>query len=316
MEYAKFIISLGVMILGANIVISGAVELAKRFRVSPLLIGLIVIGFGTSFPELTTSFLSMYDGQTDLAVGNVVGSNIANILLVLGVAAVLRPISIQQTSFKRDALFLGISAIVLLVSLAQPQIDWQLGSLMCMTLFFYVYHAYKTDKKSLQNKVMAVQYVALSKRFYISTPMACLVMGCGLVLTLVGAKVLLQSVLNIFTHWGFSEVVIGLTIVALGTSLPELVTSIIASLRKESDVALGNVMGSNIYNALFILGITSIFKPVSVPGSDWFAVDVCVMLLATALLLGLGLWKKKLTRRMGVGFLVTYLVYLIYLGVR
>lgn len=316
MEYLKFVLSLGMMILGANVLVSGAVVLAKRFRVSPLLIGLLLIGFGTSFPELTTSFLSMIHGQTDLAVGNVVGSNIANILLVLGVAAVLRPIPIQSASFKRDAVFLAISAFVLLISLWQKRIGWELGILMCMTLFFYVYHAYQTDKKSLKDKVVAVQYVALSKRFYISTPLALVVMACGLILTLVGADYLLESVLNIFGRWGVSEVIIGLTIVALGTSLPELVTSIIASIRKESDVALGNVVGSNIYNALFILGITALFRPVSVPGSDWFRIDLLVMILATALLLGLGLVRKKITRHMGIACLVAYLVYLIYLGVR
>lgn len=316
MEYLKFIVSLAMMILGANILVSGAVELAKRFRVSPLLIGLIVIGFGTSFPELTTSFLSMAGGQTDLAVGNVVGSNIANILLVLGVAAVIQPIEIQEISFKRDALFLGISSFVLLIALLQPQIGCESGILMCMTLFFYVYHAYTTDKNSLKNKVQVVQYVALSKRFYMSTPMACFIMVCGLVLTLVGAKYLLESVLNIFTQWGFSEVVIGLTIVAFGTSLPELVTSIVASLRKKSDVALGNVMGSNIYNALFILGISSLLMPIVVPGSDSFGADVLVMILSTALLLFIGWKQKQVTRWMGCVFLALYAAYIIYLGVR
>lgn len=314
MEYLEFIISLALMILGANVLVSGSVVIARHFHVSPLLIGLLVIGFGTSLPEFSTSFLSMLRGQSDLAVGNVVGSNIANSLLVLGIAAVLRPIPIHYDSFERDASFLVLTNFILLICLWQRHISWELGLLMCMTLVFYINQAYRTDREHVKKNVIPVPYVALSKRISISTTLAVVATISGLILTLLGAHYLLESVLIIFGHWGFSEVMIGLSVVAFGTSLPELTTAIVASLKKQSSVALGNVVGSNIYNALFILGVTALFRPVLVPNS--VREDVVVMVVATSLLLLCGYVRKRISRGMGVLFLMLYFGYILYLGLQ
>lgn len=312
MVYLELIFGFLFLIVGGYVLVSSSVMVAQRIHVSSLLIGLLVVGFGTSLPELSTSLLSVAREAEGLAVGNVVGSNIANILLVLGVAAIINPIELHQKAFGRDAIFLLVSTIILLISLLKGYIGWELGCLMCMTLAFYIGHTYQTDKFHMGDQNPEVKYVALSRRFHFSTGVAILLMICGLVLTLAGANFLVNSVIVIAGHLGVSEAIIGLTVVAFGTSLPELATCIIASVKKESDVALGNVMGSNIYNTLFILGFTSLFLPVS--ASPSMKMDVLIMTGVTMLLLGIGWWYGRIGKKIGIMFLVSYLVYIIYLG--
>ena len=314
MSYILLVFGLLLLIGGGNILVDGSVNVAKRFKVSSLLIGLLFIGFGTSLPELSTSLISVARKVDGIAIGTVLGSNIANILLVLGVAAILRPIKIHPNSFGRDAIFLGVSTIVLLVSVLKGSIGWELGALMCMTLAFYVYHAYKTDKNHMKGRVVEPQRIVLSRRFHMSTPLAVVLTVCGLVLMLFGAHLVVNSVVVLAGHWGISETVIGLTVVAFGTSLPELVTSIIASVKNHSEVAVGNVVGSNIYNALFILGFTSLFLPVIVPPS--VKVDMLVMAATTMLLLAIGWGYGKISRRMGWCFISMYCMYIVYLGMQ
>ena len=313
MVYLQFLLGLTFLILGGNVLVSSAVLVAKRFHVSPLLIGLLLIGFGTSLPEFTTSLLSVAHGAEGLAVGNVLGSNIANILLVLGASVMINPVTIHAKSFSRDALFLGLSTIVLLVALLWGHISSAMGALMCAVLVFYVVYAYRTDKDHMKTQKEEIHHIKMSRRFHIPTPLAIVLTFSGLILTLVGANFLVKSVVIIASHWGISETVIGLTIVAFGTSLPELVTGIIASVKKEGGVVLGNVLGSNIYNALFILGATALFLPVSVPIS--VKTDVLVMTAATALLLLIGWRRGKMDRWMGALFVALYFAYIIYTGV-
>ncbi len=310
--YIKLIFGLFLLILGGNVLVDSSVTVARKLKVSPLLIGLLLIGFGTSMPELVTSLLAVARKADGIAIGNVVGSSIANILLVLGVAAVLRPIKIHTLSFGRDAIFLGISTIILLISLLRGHIGWELGGLMCMTLAFYVYHAYQTDKKNMKNHILDPQPIALSKRFHISTPLSIILTISSLIILLVGAHLVVENVILVAGHWGVSETAIGLTVVAFGTSLPELVTSIIASIKKQSDVAVGNVVGSNIYNALFILGFTALFLPVIVPPS--IKTDMLIMTTATMLLLAIGWGIGKIGRKVGWCFIAMYFAYIVYLG--
>ena len=238
MVYVQFVFALFLLILGGNVLVSSSVLVAKRFHVSSLLIGLLLIGFGTSLPEFTTSLLSVVRHAGGLAVGNVVGSNIANILLVLGISAIIHPVIIHEKSFSRDALFLGISTAVLLIALLKGQIGLIMGVLMCAVLAFYICYAYRTDKAHMKNQKTEVRHVEMSRRFHISTPLAVVLTICGLILTLLGADFLVKSVVVIAGHWGVSETIIGLTIVAFGTSLPELVTGIIASMKKEGGVVM------------------------------------------------------------------------------
>ena len=311
MAYINLFVSLALLIIGGNVLVSGSVILAKRLKVSPLLIGLLLIGFGTSIPELMTSLFAVAHHSGSIAIGNIVGSNIANILLVLGICATIRPINIHDHAFGRDAIFLGLSAMVLLISLLKGVIGFEMGALMCMTLAFYVYHAYQTDKDH-QKKLPPPEPTALSKRIYIPTYLSILLVISGLILTLCGANFLVRSTLNLSAQLGISEAVIGLTVIALGTSLPELTAGIVASLKNHSDVALGNIIGANIYNSLFILGFTALFMPVLAPPTMKF--DVLIMTFATLALLALGWFRGQITRSMGITFIIGYLCYIGYLG--
>lgn len=302
-----FLIVLGFVLLiaGGNLLVDGSVAVARKLNVSPLLIGLVLVGFGTSTPELLTSLVAAYRGVPGIAVGNVIGSNIANILLVLGVAAFLRPVAVQKKSFARDGLFLILSTGVLVMALLWGVIGALSGMIMCATLVFYVVFSYRTEKK---NRVKACdKNIKTSKSLLLSFAKAVI----GILLTLYGARLLVENASLLAKAWGVSEKIIGLTVVAVGTSLPELVTSVVASLKNQSALAFGNVVGSNIYNALFILGVTALFLPVFVPPN--VLVDILVMALATGLMLVFGR-SGCLSRKVGTLFLALYVAYIFYLA--
>ena len=308
MIYILILLGFAMLIFGGNVLVDGAVAVAKRLQVSPLLIGLTLVGFGTSTPELMTSLFASAMNAEGIAVGNVVGSNIANVLLVLGVAASMYPISIGKASFKRDSLFLSLATGVLVFALLCGRIGFLMGVLMCATLGYYVYYSYRTEEKADHNSTKPYSirdhYKEIIK--YTAKTIA------GIAITVVGARILVINSVILAERWGVSETIIGLTIVALGTSLPELATSIIASLKKHSDLAWGNVIGSNIYNALFILGVTALFVPVQVPKNIW--PDVLIMVMITALLLYLG-HKGKLSQKVGWLFCALYALYVGYLAI-
>lgn len=311
MIYILILFGFLMLIYGGNVLVDGAVAVAKRMKVSQLLIGLTLVGFGTSTPELMTSFFAAIMNAEGIAVGNVVGSNIANILLVLGVAAAMHAIPVNKASFKRDSLFLALSTGVLVLALLWGRIGFILGALMCATLGYYVYYSYQTEKKHASAAEIEPAKVSHKKNQHeLGISIAKTIIG--IILTIAGARVLVTNSVVLAERWGVSETIIGLTIVALGTSLPELATSIIASLKKQSALALGNVIGSNIYNALFILGVTALFVPVKVPRNVMS--DMTIMIAVTALLIYLG-HKGKLTKSVGILFCVLYLAYVGYLAI-
>ena len=301
MIYFLLILGLLLLFIGGNWLVSGSVAVAHRLKVSPLLIGLTLVGFGTSTPELVTSLIATYKGANGISVGNVVGSNISNILLVLGLAALLNPVYVKGKSFKRDASFLLLSTLILVGASMFGTIGRLLGVIMIGTLIFYVIYSYKTEKEKPSKKEKLVPLPTSLIRTII-----------GILLTLLGAKLLVDNSVELARSWGISESVIGLTIVAVGTSLPELATSIFSSIKKQNDVALGNVMGSNIYNALFILGMTAIFMPVQIPEQMGF--DLVIMTITTFLMVGIALKFKKYTRITGACFLILYALYIAHLG--
>ncbi len=313
MLYILILLGFLLLIYGGNILVDGAVDVAKRMKVSPLLIGLTLVGFGTSTPELMTSLFAASMDAEGIAVGNVVGSNIANILLVLGVAASMCAIPVNKTSFKRDSRFLLLATGVLVLALLWGKIGFILGALMCGTLGYYVYYSYQTEKKgvrAVEEKEVAHPHHKKNDHRDLALSVAKTIIG--IILTVAGARVLVTNSVVLAERWGVSETIIGLTVVALGTSLPELATAIIASLKKHSDLAWGNVIGSNIYNALFILGMTALFVPVKVPRN--VTPDVAIMLAATALVLYFG-HKGKVTRFAGYLFCGLYVLYVGYLAI-
>lgn len=310
MAYFYLIIGLFLLAYGGNMLVNGAVVLAQKLGVSALLIGLTLVGFGTSTPELVTSLLAVAKGSEGIAVGNVVGSNIANILLVLGVAAVILPVKVDVKAFRRDGLFLAVSTVALIIAICIGYVNFIMGAILVSLLVLYIVYSYISDKKqrAIQKEMEKEVAEAAGKT---NTPLAVIKAVGGIALTLVGAKLLVDNSIILARDWGVSEAVIGLTIVAVGTSLPELATSVAASFKGQSDVAFGNVVGSNIYNALFILGTTALFMPVVVP--EAMTTDVILMMLVTAMLIGIAFWQKRFSRAVGFSFLCAYAGYTYYL---
>ena len=308
MIYALLILGLVLLAFGGDTMVSGAVALAKKMGLSTLLIGLTLIGFGTSTPELLTSIMAAIKGSNAIALGNVVGSNIANILLVLGVAALIAPVNVDIKAFKRDGGFLGISCVMLILALFLGQIGFIMGAILVAMLIGYIGYSYISDKKQQSKKINETEstetpvmpiWLALIKTFG------------GIALMMLGAKLLVDNSIILARNWGVSEAVIGLTIVAVGTSLPELATSVMSAIRGHNDVAFGNVVGSNIYNTLFILGCTALFLPIAVPAS--MGTDIWLMTAITSILIGIALWQKRFSRSIGFAFLCAYVGYNYYL---
>ncbi len=307
MVYLWLVLGLALLAFGGDMLVSGAVCLARRLKVSPLLIGLTLVGFGTSTPELVTSLIAAVKGSDGIAVGNVVGSNIANILLVLGAAAVIRPVRVETQAFRRDGVFLGISALALVMAAVIGSIGFVMGVVLTGLLFFYVGYSYVSDKKQQYSEVPDLNREPSGE----SAVRSLIKTGIGIALTLLGAKLLVDNAIILARDWGISEAVIGLSVVAVGTSLPELATSVMAAVKKQSDVAFGNVVGSNIYNALFILGVTALIVPLSV--SDGMRFDIALMCAVTVLLIVIAGLKGGFTRPVGGVFLALYAAYMWYL---
>lgn len=303
MLYILLCLGLVLLVYGGNMLVDGAVALAKRFGLSSLVIGLVLVGFGTSMPELIASFISIFENSEGIAVGNVVGSNIANILLVLGTASLIHPIEIDINAFRRDGLMLVIATALLMIAGWIGTIGHWLGMIFVSGLIGYVIYSYFSDKKSYQEKEITEPKpngtLALLKTFI------------GIGVTIGGAKLLVDNAILLAQVWGVSESIIGLTVVAVGTSLPELAASVIASVKKENGVAFGNVVGSNIYNALFILGMCALFVPITMP--EGIKSDMFIMGVSTIALCGFAIGQKRFSRIVGVLFLSMYVFYIWYL---
>lgn len=312
MTYLLLAIGLVLLAIGGDTLVDGAVGLARRMGVSTLLIGLTLVGFGTSTPELVSSLTAVFQGSSGIAVGNVVGSNIANILLVLGAAALIAPVKVDAKSFHRDGVFLMGATILLLVAMMTGQINRVFASVLVLVLVVYVTYSYISDKRAQANKKQKKKTQDAIADAPVAPMSVSLIKAVGgIALTILGARLLVDNAIVLARAWGVSEAIIGLTVVAVGTSLPELATSVMSSLRGHNDVAFGNVVGSNIYNALFILGVTALFAPVAVPGSMGF--DALLMIAVTLLMVIIALWRRCFSRGVGFIFLAAYAVYTAYL---
>ena len=307
MVYFLLFLGFGLLIFGGDTLVSGSVKVAKRLGVSPLLIGLTLVGFGTSTPEMVTSLIAAFKESADIAVGNVVGSNTANILLVLGVSALISPVKVDIQSFKRDGLFLTLSTLAVILASFIGQINFLFGGVLVLSLIGYIVYSYISDRKNqkaLQETEAQEEPIgAMTDTVWFSLGQTFL----GIALTVLGARFLVNSAIELAQTWGVSEAVIGLTIVAVGTSLPELITSVMSSIKGHNDVAFGNVVGSNIYNALFILGVTALFIPINL--SQSMDKDIWIMTAVTLALIGVALLFKKFSRLVGFLFLLAYAVY-------
>lgn len=311
MDYLLILLGLVLLVGGGEVLVRGAVTVAKTLDVPPMVIGLTLVGFGTSMPELVTSLQAAAVGAPGIAVGNVVGSNIANVLLIFGITALIAPVVVPRASFHRDSLFL-IGSMVLAVGFAlSGEFSRLAGIGLLAGLAVFLWMAFRANDPAAA-EVLIHEADALPQARS-SLPVAVLLFVVGLVVTILGARALVSGAVGLATQLGVSEAVIGLTIVAVGTSLPELVTSVIAARKGQSDVALGNIIGSNIFNILGILGLVAVVKPIGVP-AQIAQIDIWVMAVATVLLVVVCRTGWRVSRREGAALLALYAAYLGWLA--
>ncbi|GHE05921.1 sodium:calcium antiporter [Defluviimonas sp. 20V17] len=303
---------LALLFLGGEGLVRGSVAIAERLGISKLLIGLIIVGFGTSTPELLVSVNAALDGAPEIALGNVVGSNIANILLIVGVAALILPISGWQRTAVREALIASLTGLVLVGLVQGDIINRMEGIAMLVVLAGYLASSAWLEKRDRQAKTFKHEAEEFEDIPLARPWIAPVLALAGIGALIFGADLLVEGSVSIARSFGVPDAVIGLSLVAIGTSLPELATSIVAAIRRHPDVVLGNVIGSNIFNILAILGVTVVIQPIEV-GARFREIDTPVMLGASVLLLALLFATKRISRTWGALMLTAYAAYMVFL---
>jgi cation:H+ antiporter len=300
-DYIYLLAGLTGLFLGGEFLVRGSVGIARRMSIPPLLIGLTVVGFGTSPPELLVSVEAAWRGVPDIAVGNIVGSNIANILLIIGVSALVWPIKVMGATLRRDTAMMMAAVLVLVPIFAVGQVGRLSGVLLVAGLAGYLVWAYVRPGVAVieEEGVPAPSSVLVSSLWVVG----------GLVALMLGARFLVDGAVAIARGYGISEAFIGLTIVAVGTSLPELATSLIAALRRQSEIAIGNILGSGIFNVLGILGLTAVITPIPV-APRFLTFDLPVLIAVSLLLAMLLLTRPVIGRGVGVAMLAGYVAYI------
>ena len=310
MEYVILIVTLVGIVFGADLLVAGAVSVARRYKVSDFVIGAAIVGIGTSMPELVVSFFGALKGNADVAIGNVVGSNIFNVLGILGMTAICYPIAIDKKNMTFEIPFcIGVSVLVTLLALnffnGTPATISRVDGLILILLFFgYMYYSFVRDKKNAQQAPVEANEPILSLWKSILK-----VVG-GLALLIVSCDFFVDSAVSIAKSWGVSDAIISLTLIACGTSLPELAASVVAAFKKNTQLALGNIVGSNIFNILLILGLSSQVMPLTSAGIT--LVDYGVMIGAAIVPLLFG-FNKRIGRVGGALMVIAFAVYTWYL---
>lgn len=312
--WIPILFGLVLLIIGGDILVRGATSAAKALGVSPLMIGLTLVGFGTSTPELVTSLQAAFAGSPGIAIGNVVGSNISNILLILGLTAMIAPITVHRRAFLRDGPVLAIATALTIWALFQGTLGRTVGLVGFGLLIAYIILVWRLERSSPtpEGERIEDEADALAPGWLGSLWVSLILAVGGIGVTIIGAGFLVGGSVSLARSLGVSDTIVGLTIVAVGTSMPELVTSAMAALRRQGDVALGNVIGSNLYNLLGILGITAIVKPIAVP-PDILGVDVWVLAAATGAGIVIALRGLKIQRWEGLLLVCGYLGYTAWL---
>ena len=315
MHYIFVAAGLSLLLLGGEMLVRGAVDLARRLGVSPLIIGLTIVAYGTSAPELLVSLEANLSGFPGIAIGNVIGSNIANILLIVGCSAMIYPIACNGKGVNLNGIAV-LGATVLLTALGMTGTIGPAAALpMLMLLAGFTAYSYYAGRKDARAAAKALEDEGFGDGVK-TLPKAILILAIGLVGVILGSHLLVTGAVHLARNFGISEATIGLTLVALGTSLPELATAIVAAYRRHSDVALGNVVGSNLFNILGIMGIVPLFGALDVPASVG-RFDLWVMLGATVIFVGWTMLCGAFGRVMAALFLLAYAGYIAchYLGI-
>lgn len=313
MEYFLLITGLTTLIFGGDALVKGAVGIALKFDISSLVIGMTVVAFGTSMPELLVSVKAAIDNHPEIAIGNVVGSNIANIALVLGLTTMILPIPVKFSTVRVDWPIMMISSILFYLFILNGIIEWWEGLIYSIGIIAFTVFTIKSSASSNQKQIEEIQEdeleVVEKKSYGLLKSIVFVIIGI-LALTF-GASWLLDGAVQIAKNFGLSEHVIGVTIVAFGTSVPELVTSVVAAFKKETDISVGNLIGSNIFNLLAVLGFTAIIKEIPV-SEQVITNDVFWMMGIALLLLPLMFYKYNINRIKGFILFTSYIVYLFF----
>jgi cation:H+ antiporter len=318
--WLPLIAGLVLLVIGGELLVRGAVKVASNLGVSPLVIGLTLVGFGTSSPELVTSVQAALSGSPGIAFGNIVGSNMANLLLILGVSALITPIAIASGALRRDGAVMVAAAVVFSILALTMPLGRAVGLAFVAALAVYIFTAFRqesggsADHGAAHGKSAAAQGVdpAFSSSAGGSTVMGLVTAIAGLAIVVGGGYLLVNGAVALARSYDISETVIGLTIVAVGTSMPELVTSLVAAFRKQADVAFGNIIGSNIYNVLGIGGVTVLIAPSEVP-AEIANFDNYIMVGASLLVVMLAYTGRRIARWEGALLLAGYVAYIAFL---
>ncbi|WP_209124913.1 calcium/sodium antiporter [Alkalihalobacillus sp. BA299] len=315
MAYLLLTVGFTLLIIGANLFVDGSSKIAAILRVPPILIGLTIVAFGTSSPEATVSIIAAIEDNADVALGNVIGSNIFNITLVVGITALLNPLKVESETLRKEIPFTFLASIALLIlmsditlqTLNNNYINRSDGFIFLLFFSVFIYYIFEVARNSREKITEEkIPKSSLGKNVLITL--------IGLAAIIFGGDLVVKNSTNIAFTLGMSETLVGLTIVGVGTSLPELVTSITAAIKKQSELALGNIVGSNIFNILFILGLSSVITPL--PVNSKVFTDVILMIVLTVLLFIFSRTKYKVAKSEGITLVLAYILYTIYIVLR
>ncbi|MFC4322143.1 calcium/sodium antiporter [Litchfieldia salsa] len=317
MTYLLLLVGFALLIKGADYFVEGASTIAQTLRVSPMLIGLTIVAFGTSAPEASVSFIAALEGNSDVAIGNVVGSNIFNTTFILGATAIVFPLAVQSDTIRKEIPFALLGAISLLILISDVQLQFSEVNLITRTegillLLFFVIFLYYVFEMARNNR--NTQEEVPTDTINVSWIKNLIFTIGGLAGIVFGGSLVVENSIDIALSLGMSETLVGLTIVAVGTSLPELVTSITAALKKQTEIALGNIVGSNIFNIFFILGASATIHPLAVDPKIFM--DIWLMIFVTFLLLILSRTQHKISKIEGVILAIIYIIYVTFIILR
>jgi cation:H+ antiporter len=317
LTYVLLILGFALLIKGADYFVDGASKIAALLRVPPLLVGLTIVAFGTSSPEATVSIIAALEGSSDVSLGNVIGSNIFNITLVVGITAMINPLSVETTTIRKEIPFTMLASVALAVlandialqAAGTNLINRSDGIILLLFFIIFLYYIIEVavnNREQVPDAAAATAGGTWGKNILFTL--------AGLAAIIFGGDLVVDHATKIALSVGMSETLVGLTIVAVGTSLPELITSITAALKKESEIALGNIVGSNIFNILFVLGASATISPLAV--NDKIFMDIGAMIILTIVLLLFSRTRFKISKVEGVILAAAYISYLVFIILR
>lgn len=310
LDLAVLALGVALLVIGANLFVRGASTVAEQFGISPFVIGLVVVGFGTSTPELAVNLSAALRGSTDIAVGNVVGSNIANVALILGCTALIRPLAVKLRMVRFELPLMIATGLGLWALAADGAITRIEGAVMVAIFVAFLIILLRTSKGEPGDVV--AEYTGAAGQVSSAWLTPVLLVG-GLAMLVGGGWLCVEAAVGLARDLGMSELMIGLTVVAVGTSLPELAASVAAAWRGHADIALGNVIGSSIYNVLCVLGLTAMVQPLPTTGVTLMWLDLPVMIAFSIALVPMVLLAKRISRASGALLLTGYVAYLWFL---